>query len=160
MKKLLYILLTTCLFTSFVSCSSDDDNNEDTNYYSAKQKESLTLMKGTFEDTTFGLSGMDHNRIIFGTQYDKATEIKSGNSVLINAQGECIWHNRDIGDGGEDIECYYEVSIDAIYFSLVYKGGENDKTLFKRFEPKIVDQSKFTLKDSSLSLPYSFVSKK
>lgn len=156
MKKLLYFLISTCLF---ISCSSSD-NDEDYAIYSEKQKNALAVMNGTFEDITFGLANEDHYKIIFGTQYRNTLDInKTGGDILIKAQGECIWHSRGAGNDGRDIPCYYEVSVDATYFTLVYKGGENDKQLFERLELKSISQNNITLKDKILSLPYSFVRK-
>lgn len=156
MKNLLYTLFAVCILTS---CSSSDD--DDNNFYSEKQKEALAIMNGTFEDTTFGSDGDDRYRISFRTQYNEPLIInKSGGDILIEAQGECIWHSRGAGDSGEDISCYYEVSVNGTYFSLVHKGGDNDKQLFDRFEIKSISKDLISLKISYLTTPYNFVRKK
>lgn len=155
MKTTFYALFIMCLL---ISCSSSDD---ETSYYTQKQEAALAIMNGTFEDITFGLENEDHFRITFGTQYSSPVDInKPGGDILIKAQGECVWHNRGVVGNGEDIACYYEVSADAIYLSLIYKGGTYDKQVFERLEIKSISADKFILKDKVLTLPYTFVKKK
>lgn len=157
-------LLSVLFFLSFVliSCSSD---NDDTNPYSEKQQQALTIMKGSFEDTSFETGNSGPTSITFGSQYAQNVDIyKDGlsgiDNLLIRAQGECVWHQRYLSSQyNEDVNCYYEVSSDASYFILVYKGGSKDKSLYQRFDLKILNQNGFTLKDKDLSLPYNFVKK-
>ena len=157
MKKLMLILSIIFL----ISCSSDD---EDKAIYSEKQQKALAVLSGVFDDVAFEGS---KNYISFENQYAKPLDIykesyMDGSTILIRAQGECIWHTQYSGNTSQYnlvVPCYYEVSYDASYFILVYKGGEKDKTLFERFDLKVISPTRFTLKDKDLSLPYDFVKK-
>ena len=150
----MFILSVTIL----ASCSSDDGDKA---IYSEKQQKALAVLIGVYDDVTFEGT---KNYISFENQYVKPLDIHKesymdGSSILIRAQGECVWHTHyssNMSQYNLDIPCYYEVSNDASYFILVYKGGEKDKTLFRRFDLKVIGPSRFTLKDKSLSLPYDF----
>lgn len=158
MKKL--ILLILIIFPLFItSCSSDDEDN---NPYSEKQQKALTVMKGNFKDATF--QSVSGTQISFIEKYDKPLKIykndyMNGNTILIEAQGVCVWSTHYAGGMSaynDSIPCYYEVSYDASRFTLVYKNGEMDKTLYERFDLKVTSESTFQLQDKDLTLPYQF----
>jgi len=81
-----------------------------------------------------------------------------GKVLLLEAQGECSYYTYNYSTKGYDIiSCYYYVTSSADKFYLYYKGGTNDKGMYKGYGLSIKSESQIYLQDSNLTLPYIFV---
>lgn len=136
MKKLLNILLLCAAFgVVFTSCSKDDN---DTNYFSAKQKEILGVLHGTFTSTLVNMT----TTIDFIEKYSTP--------LTINARGEerenyVHGKYRLTHYNGDSYEYYYHVGYDG---TTITACSTLDWIRPKVQDFSLIEENKFKLKDT------------
>lgn len=151
MKKLMYLFILSVLF---ISCEKEED---DSYIYSDAQKHARNVLSGKFTDTSIYSTGYGADIIDFYNVYPTPVlEYYSDKTLKDIIFGECSYYD---AYAKTTTNYYYYIFEDAFSISLSYKGGENDKTLYRVFDLTLINENSFFMKDSRLSIPYKFVKK-